>query len=298
MIAEEIQPKPDLIAGVVLEANDLAATRRFYDLIFRDAGGTWAEGPDRLRYRCGPQTIEFVRRQRPRTYAVVGQHQAYRVRPNQLGTTVGQLEAAGHKPNWWREDHPFERRPTAYLDDPSGNRVQLVGSDDDSLLLRHAAIVVYDMEQAELFYTRGLGGEVDYAHGFKSEDEWGADDWGRKRNDPCAPWTRRAIESYRTHTIGYHPTAQLFLRFGPTILGLVLAGRHVQSPPEEAVRGAPRVILRTPQPAAAVERYLDDAELSSVPLLVKRRVPMKRVGRNVYLRDFGGVNFVQLACKG
>lgn len=290
------QPHPNLLAGVVLEVSDLDASRRFYETIFRDAEGAWAEFRGSLRYTCGEQHVEFVRRRNPRGYAVVGQHQAYRVPPARLRPIASEIEGQGHPVNWWTEDHPAERKPTAYVDDPDGNRVQLVGAATGPFI-PHVAIVAHDLEEAEAFYTHGLGGESVYAHGFRSEDEWDADDWGTKRrNIPCAPWTRRAIESYRTHTMGYHPTAQVFLRFGPTYVGLVLAGRHIQCPPEDTVRGAPRLVLHTSERADAVERFFEAADLMPVRLLVRRAVRMRRAGRRIFMRDFGGPNFVEVVC--
>src|SRR5437867_10476690 len=87
-------PLTDLIAGVILEARDLAATRAFYEPIFRDAPGKWQEEHNRLLYQAGPQSIEFVKRPHPRTFPDSGNHQAFRVRPSRLRGLVGDLERA------------------------------------------------------------------------------------------------------------------------------------------------------------------------------------------------------------
>ncbi len=148
----------DAISGVVLDARDLAATRRFYSIVFRDSPGSWQEENRRLIYATSDQRVEFVRRPRPRTIAHAGQHVAYRVPADRLRAIAEALAAAGAEVSWWREDHPSERELTAYAADPSGNVVQLVGSRDLAGLIDHYYVAVEDIEHGELFYGQGAAG--------------------------------------------------------------------------------------------------------------------------------------------
>jgi predicted enzyme related to lactoylglutathione lyase len=276
---------PDAMLGWVVEVRDLTATRAFYEQVFRQAGGRWvAAGRGRLAYRCGAERVEFGARARPRTLPETGQHQAYRVPADDVPRLVSDLAAAGYAAALWREDRPAERAPTAYLSDPSGNRVQLVAADADAGLVDHATLEVHDLELAETFYVRALGGTVDYYHGWTMEDYAEARAWGEGR-DPCAPWTRRTDVQYWNKRQIPRPNMQLFVRFGSGVLGLVLAREHRQEPPEESLRGTPRVVLGSPGAAA-------DARAA----LAARDVPSEVVGRSVFLRDPGG-NYVELECE-
>src|SRR5688572_1544444 len=71
-------PAIDGIHGVVLEAQDLAASRAFYETIFRHADGAWEGDRGSLTFRAASQRVELVRSRRPRTIAHAGLHVAYR----------------------------------------------------------------------------------------------------------------------------------------------------------------------------------------------------------------------------
>ncbi len=268
-----------------MDADDLVATRGFYAMVLRDARGDWEEGADRLAFRATNHLLEFVQRRAPRVPEGTGQHQAYRVHRGRLADVVLELAAAGHPASWWREDHPAEREATAYVRDPSGNRVQLVPSDSADEPLAHAAIEVNDLEHAETFYVDVLGAEADYYHGWRMDDYAEAKAWEEGR-DPCAPWTRRFDVRYWDKLRVARPNMQLFVRFRTTPLGLILATEHRQEPPEDALRGAPCVILRTSEPQHAIAEHLS-----------RVGVRFERAASNLYLRDPSG-NFVQLVCGG
>jgi hypothetical protein len=285
----------DLLAGVVLEVADLVATRAFYERIFRDAPGTWRETRRSLTFHCPPQTIRFVQRARPRTLADSGQHQAYRVPSGRLRALAADLESAGHQVDWWREDRPPERQLSTYLHDPSGNRVQLMASDEDGLLLDHASVEVHEFDYCEVVYRAALGGQMDYYHAWRVEDFDEARQWAAGDN-LCASWTRRDNPSWtdfrdagrRDSSLRVaRPNTQVFWRYGPTVVGLISATKVRQEPPEELIRGTPRLVLRTGQtPEAAV------ASLSAT-----LPIPFQHQGRSTYVRDPDG-NFVELRCAG
>jgi hypothetical protein len=284
----------DLLAGIILEARDLAATRAFYEPIFRDVPGEWQERRGRLVYRAGPQTIEFVRRPRPRSFADSGQHQAYRVRPARLPGLAEELGGAGHEVNWWHEDNPAEKEVTAYVLDPAGNRVQLVPSNDLALLLDHAALEIHAFDYCEHVYRKALGGRVSYYHGWRVEDEEDAKPWGRGE-DPAFPWTRRDnpgwFDFVRAGTSDRNlrvprPATQVFVGFGNTTLGLISASRVRQELPEEVIRGLPRLVFRSSRPAEEAFAHI----AATLP------IRWEREGRTAYIRDPDG-NFAELRCE-
>jgi hypothetical protein len=283
----------DLVAGVVLEVSDLAATRAFYEPIFRDGSGDWTEGRRNLAFKRGRQSIEFVQKAHPRTLSDGGNHQAYRVRRNRLDPLLAELTRAGHQVDWWREDHPSERTPSAYLLDPSGNRVQLVPSDNGSLLLDHVAVEVFEFDYVEYVYLKALNGRVDYYHGWKIEDYDDARAWAAG-DDPAAPWTRRdnpGWTDFRDQGRGNpnlrvaRPNTHEFIGYGDTRVCLVSATRIVQEPPEEMIKGTPRVIFHTPQPIAEVAASLS----ASLPITFEQQ------GKSAFIKDPDG-NFLELRC--
>ncbi|MPZ14999.1 MAG: hypothetical protein GEU73_11350 [Chloroflexi bacterium] len=285
------------IAGAVVEIADPGATRAFYEIVFADAAGRWVEEEDTLTYRAGSQTVEFVRAAGPRAPGV-GRHIGYHVRRDRLPRLVEQLAASGHGADWWREDRQSERDVSAYLRDPDGNCVQLVATDFISPLVEHVTIEVHDLETADVFYVKALGGTADYYHGRRVQDYMQAAAWGEGR-DPCAPWTRLwpgpGLSTNPRHTPkASHPNQQLFVRFGPTVLGAVLAPTHQQEPPEELVTGTPRVLFRTAQSPSDIPALLASPPVSLLP---EDRIPLAhaRRGQSVFMRDPGG-NFVEIQC--
>lgn len=273
---------PAMLAGLVVEVHDLAAARAFYEPVFGGAG-EWQAGPSQLAFQAGRQRIDFVARAKPRSLSHTGQHQAYAVPANRLPGLSAELEAAGHTVERWHEDHPDEHEVSVYLLDPSGNRVQLVPERGDGLLLSHAAVEVHDLELAEIFYVSFLGGRVDYCHGWAMDDYAEAFAWG-DGSDPCAPWTRRYDVRYWDKVRIARPNMQLFVRFGPTLLAIILATEHRQEPPPEQHSGTPRIVLAVDQPAEQA-----GAELSRLG------VAFDRAGSSLFVRDLSG-NFAELAC--
>lgn len=285
----------NLLVGAVVEVTDLAATRRFYELVFRDTAGVWEEPPRRLGFRTADQSIEFVQRARPRTQARVGNHLAYRVKPFRVRPLLDELRAMGHEVSWWREDHPREQEVASYLHDPSGNLLQIAASEELGVLLDHATIAVEDLELGDLFYRTGLGGQLDHYHGWRMDDVREAQRWV-DGDDQCAPWTRYSKYSRMFHETIARPIPQVFLAVGPTRLGLVVASEHVQEPPEGALKGTPRLLLHCAQPADKIAAHLAAVDVCSAA--TARRVPgirFLREGASFFLRDPSG-NFVQLVC--
>lgn len=285
------------IAGAILEVKDLGATRAFYDLLFQEAGGRWKQRRTSAVYEAGRQTIEFVRRARPKTSDATAQHHAFRVGANRMGEVVNALIRAGHGVNWWHEDHPSEQELSPYVEDPSGNCVQLVASEPDGALLDHIGLEFADLEYAEDFYVTGLGGSVDSYHGWGDEPGVDVGAW-IEGDDPCAPWTRYTRFSFRSRTVEPHATPQLFVGFGDTRLGLFLARAHHQESPEEVLRGTPRVLLRSSKNVSLHAQYLAEPARAAISSRYSgRTISFEVEGTTIFFRDPGG-NYVQLGCNG
>lgn len=305
-----------VVTRAIVEIKGLPVTRDFYGLLFRDNPGEWEETQEGLIFRTARESIEFVRRGRPRISGQTAGHHAYRVRRGRLPELAEKLVEAGHRVSWWHEDGPFERDVTAYLEDPSGNVVQLAPSgpvaelrsagrteasaptsaDDSAGLLDHVTLEFVDLEWAEDFYVKALGGELVGYSGWSTDSGPEVKAW-LDGQDPSAPWTRYQRFSFRSRTMEAHATPQLFVRFGETMLCLFLARAHNQEPPEEIIRGTPRVVLRTDRPAAEVAAWLSGPAQEMIASRYRgRRMRFEQEGRHIYLRDPGG-NFVELECS-
>lgn len=285
-----------VVTRAIVEVKGLPVTRDFYSLLFRNNPGDWEETQGSLVFHAGRQSIEFVRNPRLRIPRETAQHHAYRISREQLPELAADLVGQAHGLNWWHEDGPFERDVMPYVDDPIGNRIQLVASDDTRSLLDHVALEFVDLEWAEDFYVKVLGGELVGYSGWSTDSGPEVKAW-LDGQDPSALWTRYQRFSFRSRTIEAHATPQLFVRFGETTLCLFLARTHNQEPPEEIIRGTPRVVLRTDRPAAEAAAWLSGPAQEMIASRYRgRRIRFEQEGRHIYLRDPGG-NFVELECQ-
>ena len=285
----------EAIGGVVVEVHDLAATRHFYSRVLADVPGDWEGDARSITFVAASQRITFVAKARPQTLGDAGRHFGYSVKGARLSTLADELKAAGHEVNWWREDHPEEKRISPYLRDPSGNLLQLVPADRCDAPIHHVTLVVHDLELGEFFYADALGGEVDYYHSWRTEDLLEAKVW-MDGDDPCAPWTRAARYGRLNHQVSARPIPQIFVRYGESLLGLVVGSRHIQEPAEGVLKGTPRLILRARQPAGQVLAQLATANVSTglVPHNIAG-VQSRRERETLFTRDRSG-NFLELEC--
>lgn len=279
-MARQPLPREPRLSGIIVEVADLDSARAFYGHLLDITPRGSARS---LTYQRGNQSIELVERAHPHTLTHTGQHQAYRVSEGLLDELVSKLEKSGAEVNRWREDHLAERSLNVYILDPSGNRVQLVPSPDESQLLDHACIELHDLELAEQFYVKTLGASVDYVHGWAMDDYAEAKAWG-EGNDPCAPWTRRFDVRYWDKVRIPRPNMQTFVRFGPARVGLILATEHRQEPPPEQQRGTPRLLLGTDLSVSDVADHFRSQD-----------VPFEQDGAHLFLRDPSG-NYVEITC--
>ena len=283
------------LLGAVLESRDLAASQAFYGEVFGDRG-TWSGNRAAARFAAASQYLELVHRARPRGSGDTAQHYALTL-GGQAVRSVGERVAPRRgEVNWWREDHPSECDPAPYVEDPSGNRVQLVAGSNGGLV-DHVGLEFVDLEWAEDLYVKVLGAELDHYHGWSTEHGAEVEAW-LAGDDPAAPWTRYSRFSFRSRTDEAHATPQLYVRLGGIRLALFLARRHLQEPPEDVVRGAPRLVFAVDRPADEVADYLAGTGRSIIAERFRgRKIRYEVDGDGVFIRDPGG-NFVELRYTG
>jgi hypothetical protein len=287
------------LAGAILAAHDLDATRAFYDRVLEGTPHGWSHDSIRrtLILDLGPRRIEFRSHRRPRTLKETAHHVGLRVDHDRLDRTIASLTSASCTIDWWHEDHPAERELSAYVTDPSGNRIQLIPSSPADGALDHITVEIEDpdgtLERVQDLFVRVLGGVTNYWHGVTIEHVQDAKRW-TAGDDPCAPWTRRlrgsypghVDENYRPdHTKRARPALQFFATFGDVRLGVVLAddvGR--QEPPPSVVRGDPAVLF-------------DSRCTSSEVRALLRGLPHEVEGSQVFLRG-PDATFIRLNCAG
>ncbi len=285
------------IVGAAIEVKDLEEARSFYTRLFRHHAGEWENSGSVLRFESGKQKLEFVVRESLKRPPGTGYHKAYRVRSDRLKPLVEEFSQMGSEVQWWREDDPREREVSAYLQDPSGNSIQLLPSNNEEQLLDHVGVEVHDLEPAEVFYVKVLGGRVGYYHGRKMDDYEEAKAWGEGK-DPCAPWTRLAVEKRipdgPERKKEPRPNQQVFVRYGETSFGLILAREHHQEPPEEMRRGTPSTIFKTSISMKQAKERLAHPDVSLDP---EGRISLayETEGKSLFLRDPAG-SFVEIVC--
>jgi catechol 2,3-dioxygenase-like lactoylglutathione lyase family enzyme len=227
-----------------------------------------------------------------------GVHQAYRVSPVERDVIGARLAAKGAAAFTYKEDRPAEENDNFYVFDPSGNRVQLVAVKNAPgsgiLGIDHAAVQVADMLWTEKFYGEDLGLAVDHRVGWQTADYARARKWAAGEEN-MAPGTRRLDQRYTVmvnrKTVP-RCNMQLFFRTGDAILGIFLANKHFQEPPEEQAIGTPRVALTASRDELARAAKLIAATGKAVegPVIHPQSSVLEA---SVYFRDPGG-NFVEL----
>jgi catechol 2,3-dioxygenase-like lactoylglutathione lyase family enzyme len=280
-----------LLLGAVLEARDLPASQDFYRDVLGDRG-TWSASRTTARFSAPSQYLELVHRARPHVPPETARHLALAIGAQRTRSVCEQLARGGVDVSWWREDHPAELDPAPYVDDLSGNRIQLVAGSNGALV-DHVGLEFVDLEWAEDLYVKVLGAELDHYHGWSTEHGAEVDAW-LAGDDPAAPWTRYTRFSFRSRTDEAHATPQLYLRLGGVRLALFLARSHVQEPPEELVRGAARLVFAVDRPAPEVAAYLAGPGRDIIANRFRgRRIRHEVDGDSVFVRDPGG-NFIEL----
>lgn len=231
-----------------------------------------------------------------------GVHQAYRVSSDARAAITKTLIAEGVDIRTYKEDRPAEERDNFYFRDTDGNRLQLVltGANEAAPAagvagIDHAAVQAADMLWAEAFYADELGLPVDHRVGWKTADYVRARKWAAGEED-MAPGTRRLDQRYTvmvSRKTVPRANMQLFLRAGRSAVGVYLANKHFQEPPEEQLIGTPRIALAASgrdQLEAAARRLAFHRRPFAGPVIHPSSAPVEA---SLYFKDTGG-NFFEL----
>lgn len=231
----------------------------------------------------------------------MGVHQAYRVSTTARAAIAAKLAAEGIEVKTYKEDRPAEDSDNFYFFDPDGNRIQLVVVENAAVMdaisgIDHAAIQVADMMWAEEFYANELKLAVDHRVGWKTADYTRARKWAAGEED-MAPGTRRLDERYTVMVNRKKvPRAnmQIFVRIGGgSVLGVYLANKHFQEPPEEQIVGTPRTALTVASRASldsAARLLASHGRKFEGPVV---HPPSSSIEVSLYFKDTGG-NFLEL----
>jgi catechol-2,3-dioxygenase len=294
------------IAGLAVEVDDLDRAADFYARVLglnpvgRDvlpACGAHAA----LRAPSGQWVVISANADRP-DLCETGVHQAYRVSQEARTAITKALIAEGVEIRTYKEDRPAEERDNFYFCDPAGNRLQLVtatGNEVPSAAglfgIDHAAVQVADMMWAEAFHADELGLPVDHRVGWRTADYVRARKWAAGKED-MAPGTRRLDQRYTVmvnrKTVP-RANMQLYLRAGRGAIGVYLANKHFQEPPEEQLVGTPRIVLAVASRDrldAAARRLAFHRRAFDGPVIHPLSAPLEA---SLYFKDPGG-NFFEL----
>lgn len=309
------------ISHIVIEVGDLDRAQGFYrDLLgFQDRGfqdgveDGWPEcsGRHLVLGTASGQNLVLAETPVPRVFPDSGVHQAYRAGPRDIAAISSRLTGAGVEIFTYKEDRPAEQGDNFYVHDPAGNRVQLVAAGDNGPVggqagavrgIDHAAVPATDLEWEEDFYGDVLGLGVEFRVGWNTADYVRAQLWAEGKED-MAPGTRRWDERYRDipgrkPSEGRRvarPNSHFFVTFGRSVLGIFLANRFDQEPPEEILVGTPRIAFAADHAGLdAAARLLEDrGRPFHGPVCHGASAP---VARSLYFKDPCG-NFLEL-CHG
>lgn len=286
----------DAISHLVVAVSDCARAAAFY----RDLLGFTHVGSDILPDCSSHEIVSTASGQRVVLAEVKGRpdlretgvHQAYRVTAADREQIVARLNKAGVEVKRYIEDRPAEERDNFYLFDPDGNRVQLVAAARGGI--DHACVQVPDILWAERFWGIELGLVPDHRVGWKTADYVRARLWAEGLED-MAPGTRRMDKRYTVmvnrKTVP-RCSMQLFYRAGDAIIGIYLANKHYQAPPEEQITGVPRVAFSASRSTLdlAAEALAAHGRPFAGPIVQPASSPFEAV---VSFRDNGG-NFFEL----
>lgn len=232
-----------------------------------------------------------------------GIHQAFRVTEGAREEILLRLSRHGIAVHRYKEDRIAEDADNLYFFDPFGNRLQLVtkpaqAGSPSALIdgIDHAAVQAIDVEWEEKFYVGRLGLPVAQVIGWRTADYVRARLWGEGKEE-MAPGTRRWDKRYNVmhgKDPVPRPNVQLFVGVGDQELGVYLADKHFQAPPEEAVIGVPRLAFSVAR--EDMERLAERlAAWGPVVGPVDHPASSPR-SRSLYVKD-PGANFLEFCCR-
>lgn len=236
--------------------------------------------------------------------ADTGVHQAFRVSPRARDEILARLGRRGVAIHRYKEDRIAEDADNFYFHDPFGNRLQLVAKPSDTAAassplidgIDHAAVQAIDVEWEEKFYVGHLGLPVEQVVGWRTADYVRARLWGEGKED-MAPGTRRWDKRYNVmhgKDPVPRPNVQLFVGVGDQALGVYLADKHLQEPPEEARMGLPRLAFAIRR--EDLERMAERLSAWGTIAGPVQHSPGSPRSHSIFFKD-PGANFLEFCCR-
>lgn len=243
------------IGHLAVTVRNIARARDFYCRVlgFSDAGTDVLPGLGNhvlVRAPSG-QTVALAAAGDKPDLSDTGVHQAYRAGDAQCSAIAARLAEERIDVHTYKEDRKEEENDNFYFFDPDGNRLQLVrvgstGGDASGVTgIDHVGFLVSDILWGEHFYGSLLGLPEHGRTGWKTADHARAKRWAAGEED-MAPGTRRLDKLYMTmggQSEVARANAQIYYAVGGETLAMFLATKHIQEPPETAIKGGPSVAL-------------------------------------------------------
>ena len=294
------------ISHVAVNVADLEAARAFYCGLLGFALEADTSLPECGRHivvaTASGQRVALCQKDGFAPLADIGIHNGYKVSAAARRTILERLGREKIEVSSYREIRPAEAKDNCYVYDPCGNRLQLVvtdaPSDGQSLIqgIDHVTLQAADVEWAETFYVSRLGLPIDCVVGWRTADYVLARAW-REGKESMAPGQMRLDKRYSTiHGTDPvpRPNMQIFVKIGDGALGVYLANKHFQMPPEQLVIGTPRVAFRMSRTAlAALAAQMESSGQPTSGLV--DHPSASPVRRSIYAKDPGG-NFIEFCC--
>ncbi len=179
-------------------------------------------------------------------------HLGYKVSAAARERITAAVTANGGTVHDYREDRPEEAANNTYIEDPAGNRIQLVVSakatGTGAAAIDHAAMEVSDILWSEIFFNEWLGWPTLHRIGWNTQDYLAAKAKGEAGMKEAMPGTRYWNERYspfETERKALRPCPQISFDAGKGCTVVIyLAARHYQLPPDDMTVGTPRIGFR------------------------------------------------------
>lgn len=300
------------ISHLAVNVTDLSAAKAFYcDLLgfHEEPAARLPQCGEHILLRAASGQHVALRHQPDWTpFAESGVHNAFRVTSAARDLIAQRLRNANVAILTYKEMREAEQGDNFYCLDPAGNRVQLVASDiggpspapSDPLIggIDHVVVQAVDIEWQEKFYITDIGLAATDVVGWRTADYLRARAWGEGKEE-IAPGIMRWDKRFYVFP-GQEPrvarvNVQLFVQAGNERLGIYLANKYFQEPPEHLASGTPRFALAVKSRAdldkiAAVLRA--SGRLFEGPIDHPPSSPWRC---SLYCQD-AGANFVEFCC--
>jgi catechol 2,3-dioxygenase-like lactoylglutathione lyase family enzyme len=290
------------ISHVVIDVPDLDAAKAFYVDILGFAMVPGAEWPSRGGQRTAvlraglAQLVVLADGPHRNDPGISAAHTAYALSTGAREKLIERVAAAGVTIRRYREDRPSEVSDNVYLEDPAGNRIQLVARDGAAALaIDHVAVETNNILWSREFYGTWLGMPVEHRVGWKTSDYLDAKALGEAGMTAAMPGSRYWNERYsefEKERKAIRPNAQIYLPLGGgTSVAVYLASRKYQAPRDDVNVGTPCLGLATTPVGLAriIAFFRDQGRDVDGPVAHGTGSPL---AASAYLKDPGG-NFLE-----